>query len=160
MLWMWQMNVVMFCLVFISDTTNEILPEDETTEIIVQNHDIAEKTKTQCTAHKWNFHNCCISQQWFTIYGVLMQWAELSFCTGTGQPHPPQSPAALQVGSGEPKARVLTWHLGMGTWISSMKSPSGMHDSRGSESTCPGPSRFSTVVNSLERDGLRQAFLP
>ena len=41
-----------------------------------------------------------------------------------------------------------------------MKSPSGMHDPRGSESTCPGPSRFSTVVNSLERDGLRQAFLP
>ena len=35
-----------------------------------------------------------------------------------------------------------------------------MHDPRGSESTCPGPSRFSTVVNSLERDGLRQAFLP
>ena len=46
----------------------------------------------------------------------------------------------------------------MGAWISSMKSPSGMHDPRGSESTCPGPSRFSTVVNSLERDGLHQAF--
>ena len=41
------------------------------------------------------------------------QWAEL-FCTGTGQPRPPQSPAALQAGSGEPKARVLTWHLSMG----------------------------------------------
>ena len=41
-----------------------------------------------------------------------------------------------------------------------MKSSSGMYDPRGSESTCPGPSRFSTVVNSLERDGLRQAFLP
>ena len=89
-----------------------------------------------------------------------VKWAELSFCMGTGQPCPPQSPAALQVSSGEPKARVLTWHLSMGAWISSMKSPSGMHDPRGSESTCPGPSRFSTVVNSLERDGLRQAFLP
>ena len=90
--------------------------------------------------------------------GCVWQWAELSFCTGNGQPRPPQSPAALQVGSGEPKARVLTWHLSMGAWISSMKSPSGMYDPRGSESTCPGPSRFSTVVNSLERDGLRQAF--
>ena len=77
---------------------------------------------------------------------------------GTGQPRPPQSPAALQDGSGEPKARVLTWHLSMGAGISSMKSPSGMRDPRGSESTCPGPSRFSTVVNSLERDGLHQAF--
>ena len=42
------------------------------------------------------------------------QWAEFLFCTGTGQPRPPQSPAALQAGSGEPKARVLTWHLSMG----------------------------------------------
>ena len=41
-----------------------------------------------------------------------------------------------------------------------MKSSSGMHDPRGFESTCPGPSRFSTVVNSLETDGLRQALLP
>ena len=84
----------------------------------------------------------------------------VSFCTGTGQPRPPQSPAALQVGSGEPKASVLTWHLSMGACICSMKSPSGMHDPRGFESTCPGRSRFSTVVNSLERDGLRQVFLP
>ena len=90
----------------------------------------------------------------------LGQWAEFSFCTGTGQPGPPQSPAALQVGWGKPKARVLTWHLSMGAWISLMKSPSAMHDPRGSESTCQGPSRFSTVVNSLERDGLLQAFLP
>ena len=45
---------------------------------------------------------------------TLGHWAELSFCTGNGQPRPPQSPAALQVGSGEPKARVLTWHLSMG----------------------------------------------
>ena len=44
----------------------------------------------------------------------IWQWAELSFCTGTGQPRPPQSPAALQVGWGKPKARVLTWHLRMG----------------------------------------------
>ena len=63
------------------------------------------------------------------------QWAELSFCTGNGQPRPPQSPAALQVSSGEPKARVLTCYLSMGAWISSMKPPSGMHDPRGSEST-------------------------
>ena len=42
------------------------------------------------------------------------QWAEFLFCMGTEQPHPPQSPAALQAGSGEPKARVLTWHLSMG----------------------------------------------
>ena len=41
-----------------------------------------------------------------------------------------------------------------------MKSLSGMHDPRRFESACPGPSRFSTVVNSLERDGLRQTFLP
>ena len=48
----------------------------------------------------------------------------------------------------------------MGVRISSMKSLSGMYDPRGFESACPGLSRFSTVVNSLERDGLRQAFLP
>ena len=88
------------------------------------------------------------------------QWADFSFWTGTGQPHPPQSPAALQVSWGKPKARVLTWHLSMGLWIFSMKSPSRMHDPRGFESTYPGPSRFSTVVNSLERDGLPQALLP
>ena len=40
--------------------------------------------------------------------------AKFLFCTETGQPRPPQSPAALQAGSGEPKARVLTWHLSMG----------------------------------------------
>ena len=45
---------------------------------------------------------------------VKEKWAEFLFCTGTGQPHPPQSPAALQAGSGEPKARVLTWFLSMG----------------------------------------------
>ena len=50
----------------------------------------------------------------FWQWAEIGQWAEFLFCTGTGQPRPPQSPAALQAGSGEPKARVLTWHLSMG----------------------------------------------
>ena len=49
-----------------------------------------------------------------SVRDTVGQWAEFLFCTGTGQPRPPQSPAALQAGSGEPKARVLTWHLSMG----------------------------------------------
>ena len=61
-----------------------------------------------CRLLSW-FVGCFTSRQ-----HASGQWAEFLFCTGTGQPRPAQSPAALQAGSGEPKARVLTWHLSMG----------------------------------------------